>query len=1152
MYLKTLKLVGFKSFADRTRLELEPGVTVVVGPNGSGKSNIVDAIAWVMGTQSTRTLRTQKMEDVIFAGTATRPPLGRAEVTLTFDNLSRSLPLDLDEVSITRRLYRDGSSDYEINGVDVRLLDVQELLSDSGVGRHQHVIVGQGQLDQILNAKPEDHRAVIEEAAGVLKHRLRKDRAIRRLESTDADLLRLKDILGEMERQIRPLRRQARAAERYLVVRDEARALRLYLGGEDLRSNRTRLGAVTRQRAELDQLLVAAADEETVLAASIEPLTLAAGEAGLSLERDTASAARLETAAERFKRIAQVAHERHRALSQRIQGAGERRRDMHEEARQIQAELAQSSEEERRARIGAERAERALRDLEDEERSLAEQEQMPTEGAVAAVRGDLRSLEAAVGRDEREADQIGRRLESLHGQSEAESIETDRLKEDIERSDIEATAAQRAHDSARSDRRARQEIWEAAESDLQSARVEESAAGARIEALEAAAAGLADPQARDRALAAAGVRGNLATVLDVPDRFAAAVDAALGPWSDALAVQNPTVIEQVVGDLKAHGLGGVPLVTARFTSGELPARPVAEAFGLEALVEVLGGRADRELAAALFGDVVVAEGWSAGWQVVSKHPAIRVVTPEGDLITADGIRVAHPDGATPAVLERARVALEEAERLLARAESRHVSARRDFEHARGVERDALEALELIETNLAGATEALARLERTRSAAEHEIDRLEERRSMLLESAADRETRIGELRALLGALEGEEAERQHAWEELAAKRRIVADRRDEAREVRQLAAAGLGGVIERRRLLEVRLVSIQGDLQDLTDRPGDPQRLEELETVEDGARRSLEAVRAHIGTLRARQVDLRQATGEAGERLASARSRLDEIRVSIAAKKDQRARLDVESAELKVRLESVAEGLRRDVDASEEQALAAPAPEMDEGTDLRGRLASLEAEMRRMGTINPLAAEEYQELEARRSHLQEQLDDLESSRNELRKVMSALDEEIVGLFRTAFDEVAAAYEQHFSVLFPGGRGRLVLTDPDDLLTTGVDIEAQPLGKKVGQLSLLSGGERSLAALAFLFAVFKARPSPFYIVDEVEAALDDANLRRFLRLVEDFRRTAQLVIVTHQQQTMEAANILYGVTMEPGGSTKVVAKRLVEAPVPVSAS
>ncbi|MCJ7754752.1 MAG: AAA family ATPase, partial [Thermoanaerobaculales bacterium] len=386
MFLKSLKVVGFKSFADRTRLEFEPGVTVVVGPNGSGKSNLVDALAWVMGTQSTRTLRTQKMEDVIFAGTATRPALSRAEVTLIFDNASRALPLDLDEVSVTRRLYRDGSSDYQINGVDCRLLDVQELLSDSGIGRYQHVIVGQGQLDSILDAKPEDHRAVIEEAAGILKHRLRKERAVRRLERTDADVLRLRDILQELKRQMRPLRRQAKAAERYESIRNDLRGLQLFLAGEELRKIRNRGEAVYSEETVLRAQLTAAETERDELEPHLGPLAAAAGEAGRSLDRDTAAAARLETTSERLRRIGQVAHERRRSAEARMQGAGERRRDLEDEALQLQVELGQSADQERRTSQEADRAERAIQALEDEERSLAEQEGLPIEGAAAVVR----------------------------------------------------------------------------------------------------------------------------------------------------------------------------------------------------------------------------------------------------------------------------------------------------------------------------------------------------------------------------------------------------------------------------------------------------------------------------------------------------------------------------------------------------------------------------------------------------------------------------------------------------------------------------------------------------------------------------------------------------------------------------------------------
>ncbi|MEX0757638.1 MAG: AAA family ATPase, partial [Acidimicrobiia bacterium] len=328
MYLKSLKLTGFKSFADRTRMEFRPGVTVVVGPNGSGKSNVVDAIAWVMGTQSPKALRTAKMDDVIFAGTATRPGLGRAEVTLVFDNSSGMLPLDLAEVSVTRRLYRDGSSDYEINGVGCRLLDIQELLSDSGVGRHQHVIIGQGQITSILNATPDQHRAVVEEAAGILKHRVRKDKALRRLERTDADVIRLRDLLGEIGKRMRPLKRQASAALRHAEVAEAVQTLRLAVGAQDLR-------AIDRRASEI--AATAAADERTVVeseqarlevASKLAGLRSDAGDVGEALDRDSAAAAKAETVLERLRRIGQVAHERHRSGIARLAGADERRRDL--------------------------------------------------------------------------------------------------------------------------------------------------------------------------------------------------------------------------------------------------------------------------------------------------------------------------------------------------------------------------------------------------------------------------------------------------------------------------------------------------------------------------------------------------------------------------------------------------------------------------------------------------------------------------------------------------------------------------------------------------------------------------------------------------------------------------------------------------------
>ncbi len=1137
-----MKITGFKSFADRTRLELEPGVTVVVGPNGSGKSNIVDSIAWVMGTQSTKSLRTEKMEDVIFAGTATRPALNRAEVTLIFDNSRRSVPLELDEVSVTRRLYRDGSSDYEINGVECRLLDVQDLLSDSGVGRHQHVIVGQGQLDAILNAKPDDHRAVIEEAAGILKHRLRKERSIRRLERTDQDVLRILDIAKELKRQLGPLKRQAADAERHDGLKAEIVALRLFLGGQELRSIGTRLEGASAEQARISADKDAAVRELAAIESSLDGLADAAGEAGRALDRDTAAAARLETTAERLRSIAHLASERIRALQGRLEGADERRQDLVDEQATIEANLEGSRRAEEENAEQIERAERVLSALEDEERSLAEQEQMPTEGAVAMVRGDLRSLHAAADRDAREGINLVQRLEALQAQVEVESSEIDRLVADIAATDALARAAEIAYREAQAARASDQEAWEAADERLRAAEIAIAGSEARLEAFEAAVRGMADPVARERIEGAPTATGALSTALHIPNDLAAAVDAALGPWADAITVADHLSVEDMVAGLKADQLGGVPLVAPPAETYDIIARPIAEETGLEALVDRLGPAADKRLAAMLLGDVLLAPGWPKAYAAAQQHPQVRVVTPDGDLVTSHAIRVAHPEGASPAMVEAARADLDRAKEAGARARSLATSGRRALDGANQLEQKRLEERERLAVVLASASETLDRRNRAREQMEAEIIRLSSRQETIAEAHEDRVGQIEVLQRRLSALEGEESEQQQAWEQLVERRQAVARRRDEARRARQEVAAAHGAVVERRAMLERRLAELKVELHDLAEHPVDPEQITHHAGVESSARAAHTVVRSHIEALRERQIVLRREAGEAGRRLAAARSRRDELQASIAAFKDRLSQLAVEMAEMRVRRESIAETLRRDIDASEAEALAAPEPAYDESVDRAARLQTLEADLRRMGPVNPLAAQEYHDLNGRYEHIRSELGDLEEARNELQRVVRSLDETIEELFVEAFHEVAAFYEENFAILFPGGRGRVVLTDPDRPLTSGVDIKAQPLGKKVSRLQLLSGGERSLAALAFLFAVFKARPSPFYILDEVEAALDDANLRRFLKLVASFRSAAQLVIVTHQQQTMEAADTLYGVTMEPGGSSQVVAKRM----------
>lgn len=1140
MKLKHLTLRGFKSFADRTRLDFASGVNVVVGPNGSGKSNILDAIAWVMGTQATRSLRTEKMEDVVFAGTATRPALPRAEVQLSFVNDDEASALDLAEITITRRLFRDGTSEYELNGVPCRLLDIQDLLSDGGIGRNQHVLVGQGQIGDILNARPEDHRSVIEEAAGVMKHRSRRDRAVRRLERTDHDTERLNDILSEKRRALRPLKRQASAAARHDAVRSEVHALRLFLGGEEIRRIRGRLSHAALERESALEVRTDADARLAALKGTLDVLRAESGEVGALLSRDTAAAARLETVRERLTKIATVARERRRSLEDRIDGAGERREDLVAEEADLLEAIARTTDDEVVASDETDRRETALRALEDEERSLAEQIKLPAEGVIASLRGDLRALETATERDAAERSRVVARMAVVDARIDEESDELERLNRSILRVDEATAPLQDAFTSVTGERVETQSSWERQTEATAERRIVVAAARARAEALEGALDGLVDERARDITEQADGVIGALVAALDVPGDIAPAVDAALGAWRAAYLVRTVDDVDATAGAVKGAGTGGVSLVVGSRRVHD--ATQTARSLGLDMLIDRLGPDADRVLAAAYLGDCVLVEGWKTGRGVVSRHPLVTAVTPEGDVITADGILVSQPDGAGPAALEAARVEVEIAEREVQRATSLLTSSQRAFDAARLREREALERLEAAEAELAGYTEALAMAERARSASREERERLTVRLTAIDEAELARRQRMDALRERVAEFEGEEAARQAAWETLNDRRAEVARQRDLARRFLEDAAGRRASLAERRRLSEQRLAVVRSELTQLVLIPDSAERLHALGEIEAAAERTSVLVADHIESLRARQRELRERAGSAHTDLEAAealRERLDTERRSAS---DALNELEVELAELRVRLEATTEAIRREADATEEQALLAPEPDIQAGGTREERLASLEADLRRMGPINPLAAAEYDELAADVAELERQMADLETARNDLRAVISALDDKMEVLFHEAFAEIQAFYEENFALVFPGGTGRLRLSDPSDPMGTGVLVEAQPAGKKVGRLSLLSGGERSLAALAFLFAVFRARPSPFYVLDEVEAALDDANLHRFLRLVDTLRRDTQLVIITHQQQTMEAADVLYGVTMEPGESSKVLSKRM----------
>ncbi|HEY6635837.1 MAG TPA: AAA family ATPase, partial [Acidimicrobiia bacterium] len=870
MYLKSLKLVGFKSFADRARLEFRPGVTVVVGPNGSGKSNLVDALSWVLGTQSTKTLRTGRMEDVIFAGTATRPSLGKAETTLVIDNTERQIDLDLDEVVITRRLYRDGSSDYELNGVGCRLLDIQDLLSDSGVGRHQHVIIGQGEIGRVLNASPEEHRAVIEEAAGILKHRRRKERSERRLERTDEDMLRLNDLLGEIGRQMRPLRRQARAAEQYEGLKNQATALSLYLGGQELTALDRELTIAVSEKSMLTEGLVVDQTQLQHLTERLTELTEQAAAVGAELDRDTTAAALLETTNERLRRVSSVAVERSRAVSGRREAVEERRTDLEGEAVGIVEQLTEIETELREADAVASRAEASFRRLEDEERAIATQNSLSPEGALAAARGELSALESSLGRDLRELEKVTHRGDVLSSQRADESEAIERINDEIREMDASISTHQAAYDSASKDRAARQTTWSAAEDARALARIEVAAADARCEAIRTAVQGRFDSEARRAVESANGVLGSLTGQLDIPDGLEPAVNAALGEWADAVAFDQAKSVQEAVEIVKGAGGGSVSVVSAMSEIGA-PAAEVAAALGLDTMIDRLGPAHHRGLATRLLGDVILVEGWGAGWDLVARHPSLRAVTPEGDVISASGIRIADPDGAGWAMLEAAEVTRERAVTELARAESIHTAAKRDFERSRDTERTALETLEQAESVIAGHSEAMKRLQSSLLAIEEEQARIEDRRVALAEAIDAGRAQSVVLDERLRSLEGEEASRLAAWEDMEIRRLGIAADREVARSEWQEAATSLRAVIERKTLLQVRRDQVHDELGRLdlgVVADTDPER---LEVVAGFARRAVVILEGRLEQLRLRQGELRAVHHEVRREVEESRT-----------------------------------------------------------------------------------------------------------------------------------------------------------------------------------------------------------------------------------------------------------------------------------------
>ncbi|WP_405449872.1 AAA family ATPase [Streptomyces erythrochromogenes] len=1335
MHLKSLTLRGFKSFASATTLRFEPGITCVVGPNGSGKSNVVDALSWVMGEQGAKSLRGGKMEDVIFAGTTGRPPLGRAEVSLTIDNSDGALPIDYAEVTITRIMFRGGSSEYQINGDTCRLLDIQELLSDSGIGREMHVIVGQGQLDSVLHADPMGRRAFIEEAAGVLKHRKRKEKALRKLDAMQANLARVQDLGDELRRQLKPLGRQAAVARRAAVIQADLRDARLRLLADDLVALRRALDAEIADEAALKERKEAA---EARLAGALRreaELEEAVRELTPRLQRAQQTWYELSQLAERVRGTASLADARVRSATAPVE---EERRGRDPEDMEREAERIREQEAELTAALEA--ASRALEDTTGHraelERELAEEERRLRDAAraiadrregLARLTGRLGAARSRAGAAQAEIDRLALARDEAQSRAEAAQAEYEALAEEV--GGLDDPSAETDHEAARAELKEAEAVLGAAREALATAERSRAAVSARRDAL---ALGLRRKDGTGALLAArerlAGVLGPAAERLSVTPGYEAAVAAALGSAADALAVASPAAAAGAIRHLRDADAGRAtflitpPPVLPDGVADSLPggdtdiaaplpgqgsgpgaaavrpgrsaapgSHPVPEdaadaggpaglpGAGGPATLPGQGGAPESGREAAAEGHAAGVDGSAAlpgqglrpgtagaapdalptartAYQgesvdlpdeaLAGRIPAsVGAVRSGGSTAAAPGavVRPAPgPDGPVPVVAlvsgdEEVRRALawvlrdhvvvgtlDEAEALVAqRPDAVAVTALGDVLGAHLAQGGSAGAPSLIEVQ-AAVDEAAAELTRlgvrceelaaAQAAAQSRrqdaaalVDELAERRRAAERARAGVAQQLGRLAGQAKGAAGEAergaaaaAKAQDALEQALAEVEECAERLAVAEEMPveeepdssrrdRLAADGANArqtEMEARlqlRTHEERVKGLAGRAESL-DRAARAEReartraerrrarrrheADVARAVADGARQLLAHVEVSLRRADEERALAEQAKGLRERELTDARNIGRDLKGELDKLTDSVHRGEVLGAEQRLRIEALEAKALEEL-GMDPRALVAeygpdqpvpPSPPAD-GEELpqdpehprnrpgpfvraqqEKRFKAAERAYQQLGKVNPLALEEFAALEERHKFLSEQLEDLRKTRADLLQVVKEVDERVEQVFTEAYRDTAREFEGVFSRLFPGGEGRLVLTDPDNMLTTGVDVEARPPGKKVKRLSLLSGGERSLTAVAMLVSIFKARPSPFYVMDEVEAALDDTNLQRLIRIMEELQESSQLIVITHQKRTMEVADALYGVSMQGDGVSKVISQRL----------
>jgi chromosome segregation protein len=1231
MYLKSLTIKGFKSFAQPTTFAFEPGVTCIVGPNGSGKSNVVDALAWVMGEQGAKTLRGGKMEDVIFAGTSTRGPLGRAQVLLTIDNSDGLLPIEYSEVTIARTLFRNGGSEYAINGENCRLLDVQELLSDTGLGREMHVIVGQGQLDKVLHATPEDRRGFIEEAAGILKHRRRKEKTLRKLDAMQTNLTRLSDLAGEIRRQLKPLGRQAEVARKAQSVAAVFRDAKARILADE----------VVRLRRELhdhQEVEAGRKSERIVLTERLDQTRVRQQHVEQSMVGDDVDRARtvvhrLESVQERLRGLSSLANQRLMFLAQQADAPQQGPTVTQEQVAGVRAEAdrlaarademqggsattARAVQEARAAldaldeRIAAQAARVSQHDLEAQRLASAVDVARSKRGSAVA---DRERRERALAEAGERAERAAAALAEL-GVDPSEGVDETALAQTLEQARAELERTQTTRDEQRDRLHALER-----ERDALDARV--TALGMSIEVRDGSQA-LIDA-------GRAGILGRLADSLTVSPGFEAAIATALEGLADAVLADDRGAALDAVDHARAADLGRIDVVVADAAS--VPAAlPEALPVGVRRATDLVQG---PPALASILRDTLVAETDDLDLEaVLTAAPHATVVTRPGDLVRAvrvtgggervtsrielvaerddavtrrDAIATDAEDAATG--LQAARSAVEDARR---RADEADVASRA-YTRAKA-EYDRTSA-----STRAKAENAAAEVERLRAALAETDGAVETADAVLAEAESahraftDQERPVvdaSERPALQDALEAARAAEVEQRIQVETVRERVRAERNRADQLDRQLEAERAAAEEAARLAVIRRGQIRTAEAVLADLPGvlgavdrslaearvqlateeaeRSKRNTELQTIRNEERELRDRLQTITDGVHSLEMEIYEKKLHVSGVLDRAQSELGLSEAVLVAEYGPHVPVPVDVlVDPRVRARKHREAERAAAAAAEaagvtepEEAAAEAGPDTDDvalvdaestlpggpalpefdttdeidpadvetvpyvRAEQERRLKAAERDLGQLGKVNPLALEEFQALEQRHAFLAEQLEDLQKTRTDLLTIIDELDTKMQTIFESAFNDTKQAFDVIFPILFPGGSGSINLTDPTDLLGTGIDVQVKPAGKKIDRLTLLSGGERSLAAVALLVAIFTARPSPFYIMDEVEAALDDANLGRLLTVFERLRESSQLIVITHQKRTMEIADALYGVSMRQDGVSAVVGQRV----------